>query len=118
LVEIRPSTGGFGSAGREQAAGTVAVLLDYHLCQARSPAWARFPRRNGLVPDTRSEKPRGGTIHTFFMRFAIDVAFVSKEGRVRHTAGRTAPADALTPSSDIVPIRRDITLNSRCRHSP
>jgi len=58
------------------------------------PAFDSASRRKGLLG--RDSLPEGSamiiapsnSIHTFFMRFAIDVAFVTKDGRVLKT--RTA----------------------------
>ena len=36
-------------------------------------------------------KRSGNSIHTFFMHFAIDVAFVNKDGEVKYTAAAVKP---------------------------
>jgi uncharacterized protein len=38
--------------------------------------------RDGLAPDTALVIAPSNSVHTFFMRFAIDVVFVARDGRV------------------------------------
>ena len=44
----------------------------------------------------------GGTIHTFFMRFPLDVAFLSREGHVLRVAKASALASHARPGRDEV----------------
>jgi uncharacterized membrane protein (UPF0127 family) len=54
-------------------------------------------RRQGLLPAEHPEAGRGlilaptSAIHTFFMKFAIDVVFVARDGRVVKTVSSLVP---------------------------
>jgi uncharacterized membrane protein (UPF0127 family) len=67
------------------------------LAQDLIAAFDSKTRRTGLLRHDRF--PEGSAmfiapsnaVHTFFMRFAIDIAFVTREGRVVKTCGSVAP---------------------------
>jgi len=46
----------------------------------------QLPSGHGLLIE-RS----GNSLHTFFMRFSIDLGFVNKDGKVRHTVENLKP---------------------------
>ena len=74
------------------------TLLAEEVREARSP-WARMV---GLLG--RDHLPPGhgllivpcSSVHTFFMRFAIDVAFLDRDGRVVRAYGSVPPFRLLT----------------------
>ncbi|MDA8194635.1 MAG: DUF192 domain-containing protein [Thermaerobacter sp.] len=56
--------------------------------------WSRFRGlmgRSTLLPGTAFVFPRTNAIHTFFMRFPIDVVFVDREGRIVRIVKRVPP---------------------------
>ena len=61
------------------------------------PAFDSATRRNGLLGRTRLEDGEAmiiaptNAIHTCFMQFSIDVAFVSRDGRVLKTSAALRP---------------------------
>jgi uncharacterized protein len=67
------------------------------LARSLAGAFARKDRNRGLLGRTAFERGEGlliapcSSVHTWFMKFAIDVIFVARDGRVRKIA-RAVPA--------------------------
>ena len=67
------------------------------VCERCVIADRMFPRMKGLLGKRSLESGEGmlirpaPSIHTFFMRFAIDVVFLSREGDVRRVAHNVRP---------------------------
>lgn len=72
-------------ATREKLADSVTVAASWLQRTKGLLGRKALPKQEGLYI------PNCGSIHTWFMRFAIDVVFVDKHGRVTRTVRELAP---------------------------